>query len=74
VVLQAKVVPGLYACFTLHVVPGGGNNQNSYCGAAQSVEVAVNVIVVPGACGEAGLAEIPAEVHGPTSNVKVPMK
>jgi hypothetical protein len=38
------------------------------------VEVAVNVIAVPGACGDAGLAEIPAEVQGPMSNVKVPMK
>jgi len=67
-VFQLKVVAGAYGWVTDHVVAGGGSSQNWYVGAAQSVDVAVNVIVVPGACGDAGFAEMLADVHGLTSS------
>ena len=55
-------VPAPYAPCAVHEPPSGCR-KNSYWGEVQPVEVAVNVIVVPGDCGCAALGLIDEDVQ-----------
>ena len=70
-VLHVFVVPAVYGPLLTHVVLGGTSSQNSYLGAAHPVEVAVQMIVVPGVCGEAADGVRVADVHVLTLSVKI---